>query len=47
VAKVKASKSDVISDSESEPERRRQIIDVEPSVTVSTTKLQHGEPDDP
>jgi hypothetical protein len=47
VAEVKASESDVGSDSESEPERGRQIIDVEPSATVATTKLQPGEPDEP
>jgi hypothetical protein len=47
VAEVKASKSDAGSDSESEPERGRQIIDAEPSATVATTKLQHGEPDEP
>jgi hypothetical protein len=46
VAELKASKSDASSDSESEPERGRWIIDVEPSATVATTKLQHGEPDD-
>jgi hypothetical protein len=47
VAEVKASESDVGSDSESEPERGRQIIDVEPSATVATTKVQPGEPDEP
>jgi hypothetical protein len=47
VAEVKASESDVGSDSESEPERGRQIIDMEPSAIVSTTKLQHGELDEP
>jgi hypothetical protein len=46
VAEVKASESDVGFDSKSEPERGRQIIDVEPSATVATTKIQHGEPDD-
>jgi hypothetical protein len=46
VAEVKAYESDVGSDSESEPEMGRQIIDVEPSATVSTTKLQPGEPDE-
>jgi hypothetical protein len=35
------------SEYESEPERGRQIIDVEPSSIVSTTKLQPGEPDEP
>jgi hypothetical protein len=47
VAEVKASESDVDSDSEIEPERGRQIIDTEPSATVATTKLQPGEPDEP
>jgi hypothetical protein len=44
VAEVKASESDVGSESEPELERGRQIIDTEPSATVSTTKLQPGEP---
>jgi hypothetical protein len=47
VAEVKASESDAGSDSEPEPERGRWIIDVEPSATVATTKLQPGEPDEP
>jgi hypothetical protein len=47
VAKVKASELDVDSDSELEPERGRWIIDMEPSATISTTKLQPGEPDKP
>jgi hypothetical protein len=47
VAEVKASESDAGSDSESEPERGRQIIDAEPSATVATTKLQPSEPDEP
>jgi hypothetical protein len=46
VAKVKASESDADYDSELELERGRQIIDVEPSATVSTTKLHLGEPDE-
>jgi hypothetical protein len=46
VAEVKASKSDVESDSEPELERGRWIIDVEPSATVATTKLQPDEPDE-
>jgi hypothetical protein len=37
----------VVSDSDSKPERGIWIIDVEPSATVATTKLQHGEPDEP
>ena len=47
VAEVKAFESDVDSDSKKEPERGRRIIDVEPSATVATTKLQPGEPDKP
>jgi hypothetical protein len=47
VAEVKASESDVGSDFELEPERGRRTIDVEPSATVATTKLQPGEPDEP
>jgi hypothetical protein len=47
VAKVKASESDAGSDSEPEPERGRWIIDVEPSATIATTKLQPSEPDEP
>jgi hypothetical protein len=46
VAEVKASELDASSDSESELERGIRIIDVEPSATVATTKLQHGEPDE-
>jgi hypothetical protein len=44
---VKASESDVDSDFEPESERGRQIIDMEPSATVASTKLQPGEPDKP
>jgi hypothetical protein len=47
VAEVKASESDVGSDSESEPEKGRQIIDAEPSATIATTKVHPGEPDEP
>jgi hypothetical protein len=47
VAEVKASKSDVDYDSETELERGRRIIDVEPSATIATTKLQLSEPDEP
>jgi hypothetical protein len=46
VAEVKASKSNADSDSEPEPERGRRIIDVKPIATISTTKLQPGEPDE-
>jgi len=44
---VKASESDASFDSESEPEKGRQIIDVEPSAIISTTKIHPGEPDEP
>jgi hypothetical protein len=44
---VKASESDVDSDSETKPERGRRIIDAEPSATVATTKIHPGEPDEP
>jgi hypothetical protein len=47
VAEVKAYESDVDYDFELEPERGRRIIDVEPSATVATTKLQPGEPNEP
>jgi hypothetical protein len=47
VAKVKASEPDAGSDSEPKPGRGRQVIDMEPSATVTTTKLQPGEPDEP
>jgi hypothetical protein len=47
VAEVKASELDVDSESEREPERGRQIIDMEPSATIATTKLQPGELDEP
>jgi hypothetical protein len=47
VDEVKAFESDVGSDFESEPERRRQIIDAKPIANVSTTKIHPGEPDEP
>ena len=47
MAEVKASESDADSDSETEPERGRRIIDAEPSATISTTKIQHGELEEP
>jgi hypothetical protein len=46
VAKVKASESDVGSQSNPELERGIHIIDVESNAIVSTTKLQTGELDD-
>jgi len=43
VAKLKASKSDACSDSESEPDKEndkgKQIIDAEPNATVATMKI--------
>jgi hypothetical protein len=51
VAELKASESDACSESEPEPnkgnDRGKQIIDVEPNATVSTTKIQKEEPEDP
>jgi hypothetical protein len=47
VVELKASKSVVGSHSESEPEKERQIIDMEPSATIATTKIQSDEPDEP
>jgi hypothetical protein len=47
VAEEKASELDAGSDSEPEPKRGRQIIDMEPNATVATTKLHPGEPDKP
>jgi hypothetical protein len=44
---VKSFESYVGFDYESEPEKGRQIIDVEPSATVSTTKIYLGELDEP
>jgi hypothetical protein len=44
VAKVKAYELDAGSDSKLELERGRQIIDVEPSSTIATTKLHLSEP---
>jgi hypothetical protein len=43
---VKVYESYESSEFESEPERGRQIIDEEPSATISTTKLQPSEPDE-
>jgi hypothetical protein len=39
VAEVKAFELDAGSKSKSKPEREKQIIDVEPSATVATTKM--------
>jgi hypothetical protein len=47
VDEVKAFESDVGSKYESEPERGRWIIDMEPSATVATTKVQPNELNEP
>jgi hypothetical protein len=47
VAKLKDSESEVDSNSESNPERGKQIIDVEPNATVATTKVHPSEPEEP
>jgi hypothetical protein len=47
VAEEKVSESHVDFDSDSETERGRRIIDAKPSATISTTKLQPGDPNEP
>jgi hypothetical protein len=47
VVEVKASESNAGYDFESKPKKGRWIIDMEPSATVATTKLQTGETDEP
>ena len=48
--KLKASKSDACSNSESETDKgndkRKKIIDAEPSATIATAKIQKDEPKD-
>ena len=44
---MKASESDVDYESDLEPKMGGWIIDVEPSATIATTKLQPGELDEP
>ena len=48
---LKASESDACSDSELEPnkgnEKGNKIINMEPSATMATTKIQKIEPEDP
>jgi hypothetical protein len=44
---MKAYESDPGSDSKSEPERGRRIIETEPSASIATTKIQAGGPDEP
>jgi hypothetical protein len=47
VVKLKASKSEEDSDSESNLESGKSIINVEPSVIFATTKVQPSEPEEP
>jgi hypothetical protein len=47
VAELKASESEVDSNSKSNPEGGKQIIDFELSATVSTTKVYPSEPEEP
>jgi hypothetical protein len=47
MAELKVSESEVNFDSESNPEGWNQIIDVEPSAIVATTKVQPSEPEEP
>jgi hypothetical protein len=46
VVEMKASESDPGSDSDSEPDKGKWIIDAEPSATVATTKIQPNEPEE-
>jgi hypothetical protein len=46
VAEMKASESDPGSNSDSEPDKGKWIIDAEPSATVTTTKIQPNEPEE-
>jgi hypothetical protein len=46
MAELKASESKVDSDSESNPEGGKQIIDVEPISTIATTKFWPSEPEE-
>jgi hypothetical protein len=46
VVELKDSKSKAYSDSESNPEGGRQIIDAEPSAIVATTKFHPSEPEE-
>lgn len=43
---MKALERDACSNSKLEPNMGKQIIDVEPSVTISATKVLHNEPKD-
>jgi hypothetical protein len=44
---MKASESEANSDSKSNPEGGKQIIDVEPGATIATTKVESSEPKEP
>ena len=47
MAKLKVSESDACSDSESELDKGKQIIDADPNAIVATAKIQKNEPEDP
>jgi hypothetical protein len=47
VAELKAYESEVDSDFESNPKGGKQIIDVEPSATIASTKVQPSKPEEP
>jgi hypothetical protein len=47
MAEMKAFELEVDSDSKSNPEGGKWIIDVEPSATVATTKVWPSEPEEP
>jgi hypothetical protein len=47
VVELKYSKSEEDSDSESNPESGKRIIDAKTSATVTTTKFQPSEPEEP
>ena len=51
MVELKAPELDAFSDPESEPdkgyEKRKQIIDADPSAIVATTKIQREDPEDP
>jgi hypothetical protein len=47
MVELKASESESDYDSKSNREGGKQIIDVEPSATVATTKVQPNEPEEP
>lgn len=47
VAKMKVLELDLDSNSDSETDKRNQIIDAEPSATVATTKIQPEDPEEP